>query len=361
MPLSNTIRANRAYSDARITEVVQTSFSAYDIKEQSTEVLEFGPSFRPLNSPNVAFLYTSIRNEGFRKSDAILVWETASIPMPVIAGNHLLQAANTQQLPKVPCIFILGCKHPAPTDSDLLFAHQRAILYERMSSPRSSLSRLIEIRSILQERQAQGRQPAAFSVKDLRTGLPPRGQGGPHFKHWAQDISDDHLRLYLKCAKVFRVAGISNVIDDIERLCYNPARIPADFLFQVSKVELLQRGLGLTIMKRLFSDIKQNPQSTIALTSAEKDEIEELTTGQPSPIPKRTKKPRGIVKKKRAPPSQTGLSKLKVGLDLMKDGLSEVDRKALGMPEKRVLVEINKKLNRLEELTKDFSDKVNRN
>ena len=96
------------------------SFSAYDITEQSTEFIEFRRFFRLFNSPNVASVSTSIRNEAFCKSNDILVLETASIPMRFIPGKHLLHTTNTQQLPKVLSIFILGCQHPAPTENPYL-------------------------------------------------------------------------------------------------------------------------------------------------------------------------------------------------------------------------------------------------
>lgn len=87
----------RRYSNSRLEKLVREAFYDYRVEEVCTDLLRTGPGYRHPNKANLDRLTIDMQMNGFRTSEAVLVWKMATGQSTVILGGQRLHAAKLEQ------------------------------------------------------------------------------------------------------------------------------------------------------------------------------------------------------------------------------------------------------------------------
>lgn len=188
-----------------------------------------GPSFRPQNRFGVSRLCESMRGDGFRLNEALTVWGVPGAGYwHVVSGNARLSGAAITSLQRVPCVVLSFSETEArtPTRADLRYAHGEAAKFEARGAPRSVISRMLELLSVLWQLEAKGVVLGTVGVEMVRDKMQSSKRERPeYFKHWSTGLADEYLRQHINSAKVIRAHGLQREVVELERLLENPGSV----------------------------------------------------------------------------------------------------------------------------------------
>lgn len=148
----------RNYKSEELERKVRDAFRQFEYHSVSVDLLTMGPRLRPSNESNLRRLSQDMKDNGFRNGEAVLVWKARTGLSPIVWGSQRVDAARLAGLLEVAAFYTKSDPahpHPGssllvePTYEDLVDAHGIASLYESTPAPRSIISRLIEIRAII--------------------------------------------------------------------------------------------------------------------------------------------------------------------------------------------------------------------
>lgn len=101
-----------------------------------TEALEScSESRRPYNETilaRIARIATDMEQDGFRKNEALVVWEIGSGKGAVIGGRRRFLSSSVCGMAKVPCVVVKGMS--CPTQDDLFAGNMEVCMYESLSA-----------------------------------------------------------------------------------------------------------------------------------------------------------------------------------------------------------------------------------